>query len=170
MEDPEAWQRLIREQNRMVTRAQALAHGMTDEAIEANVAAGRWIPVFHGVYAVVTGELTPEMRRRGALLFIRGPAVLSHASAAAVLGLPGGREEGPIHVTVPPSPPDRGMYSCLPEHMIASYNRCVRWSRHTPPGASAYLLWGAEYWLLRARQGDDAYLRAFSRLLAGAVS
>lgn len=71
-------------------------------------------------------------------------------------------------VTVPPSPPDRGMYSCLPEHMIASYNRCVRWSRRTPPGASGYLLWGAEYWLLRARQGDDAYLRAFSRLLSGA--
>ncbi len=108
MDDPEAWQRLIREQNRMVTRAQALTHDMTDEAIEANVAAGRWIPVFHGVYAVVTGELTPEMRRRGALLFIRGPAVLSHESAAAVLGLPGGREEGPIHVTVPYGSSARG--------------------------------------------------------------
>jgi hypothetical protein len=73
-------------------------------------------------------------------------------------------------VTVPPSPPGRGMYSCLPEQMIASYNRCVRWSRRTPPGASGYLFWGAEYWLLRARQGDDAYLRAFSRILAGAGS
>jgi hypothetical protein len=71
-------------------------------------------------------------------------------------------------VTVPPSPPDRGMYSCLPEHMIASYNRCVRWSRRNPPGVSAFLFWGAEYWLLRARQGDPAYLRAFSRILAGA--
>lgn len=71
-------------------------------------------------------------------------------------------------VTVPPSPPGRGMYSCLPEHMIRNYNRCVRWSRRTPPGASAYLFWGAEYWLLRARQGDPSYLRAFSRILAGA--
>jgi hypothetical protein len=69
-------------------------------------------------------------------------------------------------VTVPPSPPGRGMYSCLPEHMIAAYNRCVRWSRRTPPGASAYLFWGAEYWFLRERQGDDSYLRAFSRILA----
>ena len=71
-------------------------------------------------------------------------------------------------VTVPPSPPGRGMYSCLPEHMIAAYNRCVHWSRRTPPGASAYLFWGAEYWCLRARQGDDSYLRAFSRILADA--
>jgi hypothetical protein len=73
-------------------------------------------------------------------------------------------------VTVPPSPPGRGMYSCLPEHMITHYNRCVRWSRRTPPGASGYLFWGAEYWLLRARQGDPSYLNAFGRILAGAGS
>jgi hypothetical protein len=62
-------------------------------------------------------------------------------------------------VTVPPSPPGRGMYSCLPEQVIAAYNQCVRW------GASAYLFWGAEYWLLRARQGDQSYLAAFRRIL-----
>jgi hypothetical protein len=49
--------------------------------------------------------------------------------------------------------------------MIGHYNRCVRWSRRTPPGASAYLFWGAEYWLLRASQGDSTYVRAFSRIL-----
>jgi Beta-galactosidase len=70
-------------------------------------------------------------------------------------------------VTVPPSPAGRGMYSCLPEHLIASYNRCVRWSRQNPPGAAAYLFWGSEYWVLRARQGDSGYLDAFSRILAG---
>jgi hypothetical protein len=68
-------------------------------------------------------------------------------------------------VTVPPSPPGRGMYSCLPGQLIANYNQCARWSRRYPPGASAYLFWGAEYWLLRARQGDPAYLRAFGRVL-----
>jgi hypothetical protein len=67
--------------------------------------------------------------------------------------------------TVPPSPPGRGMYSCLPGQLIANYNQCARWSRRYPPGASAYLFWGAEYWLLRARQGDPAYLRAFGRVL-----
>lgn len=72
-------------------------------------------------------------------------------------------------VTVPPSPPGRGMYSCLPDQVIASYNRTARWSRRNPPGAWAYLFWGAEYWLLRARQGDPSYLRAFARILDGAV-
>ena len=66
-------------------------------------------------------------------------------------------------VTVPPSPGQYGMYSCLPEQLIASYNRCVRWSGRTPP--EAYLFWGAEYWLLRAREGDPTYLNAFSRIL-----
>ena len=73
-------------------------------------------------------------------------------------------------VTVPPSLPGRGMYSCLPEHLIGNYNQCVRWSRRTPPGASAFLFWGAEYWLIRDRQGDPAYLGAFSRVLAGSAS
>jgi hypothetical protein len=48
------------------------------------------------------------MWRRAALLFIRGPAVLSHATAAAVLGLPGGSDKGPIHVTVPYGSSARG--------------------------------------------------------------
>ena len=29
----------------------------------------------------------------------------------------------------------------------------------------SYLFWGAEYWLLRDRQGDPSYLRAFARVL-----
>lgn len=73
-------------------------------------------------------------------------------------------------ITVPPSPPGRGMYSCLPEHVIANYNRCARWGRRIAPGASAYLFWGAEYWVLRARQGDPSYLNAFRRILAGPAS
>ncbi|HEY2194406.1 MAG TPA: hypothetical protein VGH76_19215 [Actinomycetospora sp.] len=84
----------------MATRVQALIQGLTDAIIRANIAAGRWIPLFRGVFAVVSGEPTPAMWRRAALLFIRGPALLSHQSAAAVLGLPGGDDSLPIHVTV----------------------------------------------------------------------
>lgn len=65
-------------------------------------------------------------------------------------------------VTVPPSPPGRVLYSCQPEHLIAGYNRCVRWNSSS---AWPLLFWGAEYWLLRARQGDPSYLRAFRRVL-----
>jgi hypothetical protein len=71
-------------------------------------------------------------------------------------------------VTVPPSPPGRGMYSCLPEHVISTYNRCAGWNRDSPSRACAYLFWGAEYWLLRARGGDPSYLEAFARILDGA--
>ncbi len=100
MEDPDAWQRLKHEQGNVASLQQFFAHGITVAMIRANVDAGRWVPLFHGVYALVTGEPTPEMWRRAALLFIRGTAVLSHATAAAVLGLPGGRDGLPIHVTV----------------------------------------------------------------------
>jgi Beta-galactosidase len=68
-------------------------------------------------------------------------------------------------VTTPPSPAGRAAYSCLPEHVINNYNRCARWARETPPGAWAHLFWGAEYWILRGRQGDPSYLRAFARIL-----
>jgi hypothetical protein len=68
-------------------------------------------------------------------------------------------------VTTPPSPAGRAAYSCPPEHVIANYNRCARWAWETPPGAWAHLFWGAEYWILRSRQGDPSYLRAFTRIL-----
>ena len=68
-------------------------------------------------------------------------------------------------VTTPPSPPGRGMFSCLPEHVVGNYNSAIRLGRSVPSGLWAYLFWGAEYWLLRKRQGDDSYLRAFGRVL-----
>jgi hypothetical protein len=38
-------------------------------------------------------------------------------------------------------------------------------SRSSRSPLSAYLFWGAEYWLRRARDGDPRYLRAFQRVL-----
>lgn len=64
-------------------------------------------------------------------------------------------------VTVPPSPQHQAMYSCPPERVIENYNRCMGWGRPW-----AYLFWGADYWVLRERQGDASYLRAFSRVLS----
>lgn len=69
-------------------------------------------------------------------------------------------------VTVPPNPSGKGMFSCLPEHLIDNYNGCLAQSGE---GAAlyAYLFWGAEYWMLRARSGDPSYLGAFRRVLEG---
>jgi len=68
-------------------------------------------------------------------------------------------------VTAPPSPEGRAMYSCLPEHVIENYSQCMRWSQQGPCALDAYLFWGAEYWMLRERQGDPRYLQAFARVL-----
>jgi hypothetical protein len=68
-------------------------------------------------------------------------------------------------VTRPPSESGRAMYSCPPEQVINVYNQCMRWNDRALAGLSAYLFWGAEYWLLREREGDPSYLHAFARIL-----
>jgi hypothetical protein len=73
-------------------------------------------------------------------------------------------------VTTPPSPPGRGMFSCLPEDVIANYNSGLRLGDRAAGGLWAYLFWGAEYWLLRRDQGDPRYLSAFARVLAAQAS
>ncbi|MDD7919604.1 hypothetical protein [Actinomycetospora callitridis] len=108
MENSEQWRRLVSAQDGLVTRRQALAHGWTPDAIAAQIEGGRWTLRKRGVLATFTGPLTPEARRRAALLFVRGPAALSHASAAALLGLRREDERGPVHVTVPYGSSARG--------------------------------------------------------------
>ncbi len=71
-------------------------------------------------------------------------------------------------VTTPPNPYARGMYSCLPEHVIENYNQCLSWAGQGDPGLYAYLFWGAEYWVLRQRFGDANYMGAFARVLENA--
>ncbi len=66
--------------------------------------------------------------------------------------------------TVPPNPPGKSMFSCGPHHLIENFNTAISWSSAESP-LYAYLFWGAEYWILRARSGDSSYLDAFQRLL-----
>lgn len=98
----------------------------------------------------------------------RGQKLLAWASAHGKrLMIAEGQAEPWEAVTTPPNPNGRGMYSCLPEHVIANYNACMRWSQ---PEALlyAYLFWGAEYWMLRKQSGDASYLQAFARILDSA--
>ena len=71
-------------------------------------------------------------------------------------------------VTTPPSVPGRGMFSCLPEHVIETYNSAGRLARGDARGLWAYLFWGCEYWMKRRDEGDSRYLAAFRRVLAAA--
>jgi hypothetical protein len=71
-------------------------------------------------------------------------------------------------VTNPPNPDNQGMYSCLPEQLIENYNQCMNWNSGSAAQISAYLFWGAEYWVRRDLDGDPRYLKAFSRILESA--
>jgi len=68
-------------------------------------------------------------------------------------------------VTTPPDPQGFGMYSCLPEHLIDTYNQWLTPDSHGERALYAYLFWGAEYWVRRQQSGDPRYLQAFARIL-----
>lgn len=74
-------------QHGSVSRAQALASGLSDRAVEHRLATGRWSAIHRGVYLV--GPIEGPLTRHAAALLACGPgAVLSHRTAAALWGLP----------------------------------------------------------------------------------
>ncbi|HLY31235.1 MAG TPA: beta-galactosidase [Ktedonobacterales bacterium] len=87
----------------------------------------------------------------------------AHSHGQAVM-ISEGQAEPWEAVTTPPNPAGQGMSSCLPEHVIANYNACMRWPQQGDP-LFAYLFWGADYWMLRQKSGDPRYLQAFARVL-----
>lgn len=84
-----------------MTRRQLLRIGLSSAAIARRVAAGRLHPVHRGVYAVGHPLLTRRGRELAAVMACGPDAVLSHQSAAALLGLMSWG--GPVHVTAPRS-------------------------------------------------------------------
>jgi len=109
--------------------------------------------------AYLAGEDTAWQQRAQAHL------ISGLASAGRRMMVTEGQAEPWETVTTPPSPPARGMYSCLPEHVISNYNAGLGLGAYAGDGLWAYLFWGAEYWLKRRDQGDDSYLAAFARVL-----
>ncbi len=96
------WEELCRLQCGVVTRAQALAYGLTDKLIESRLRSRRWQRLHTGIYATFSGPPQRLSRLWAALLRAGSGAVLSHESAAELVGLvemPA--SDAPIHVTVP---------------------------------------------------------------------
>jgi hypothetical protein len=108
------------------------------------------------------GSTSPPQQRRRRELFTWA------AAPGRELMVSEGQAEPWETTTNPPHPGKGAMRSCGPENVISNYNQCLRWSRESPSQLSAYLFWGAEYWLRRQRDGDPSYLRAFSRVLDNA--
>jgi very-short-patch-repair endonuclease/predicted transcriptional regulator of viral defense system len=91
---------LARRQHWVVTRAQLLALGLGSEAIRHRLRDGRLNRVMRGVYAVGRPTVDSRGRWMAAVLTCGPHALLSHHSAAALLGICPERPS-PIDVVVP---------------------------------------------------------------------
>jgi very-short-patch-repair endonuclease len=110
-----------------VTREQLLALGFTPDGIKHRLAAGRLHHVHAGVYAVGRPELTRLGRWMAAVLACGPFAVLSHDSAAELLGIWRG-ESAECHVLVASASPHR--HAGLRVHRRPSLNAPDITTRH----------------------------------------
>jgi hypothetical protein len=94
------WLALLELQSSIVSRGQALRHGLDDDRIENRLRSGRWRAIQWGVYATLSGSLSREAELWAAVLRAGPGAALSHQTAAELLGLTGDRSDI-IHVAVP---------------------------------------------------------------------
>jgi very-short-patch-repair endonuclease len=90
---------LVRAQHGVVARAQLAAMGFSRNAIHHRIATGRLHVIARGVYSVGRPTVSREGRWMAAVLCCGDGAVLSHGSAAALMGF-GLEREGCMEVSV----------------------------------------------------------------------
>ncbi len=118
-------ERLLGHQAGVITRAQALAAGMTRDAIYARLRTERWQRIHAGVYAAYSGPVTRESLMRAAVLGARHGGVLCHQTAAELHGLLEARKGAAIHVMVP-----RGHAVAPMKGVALHYSKRVGVARH----------------------------------------
>jgi very-short-patch-repair endonuclease len=89
----------IRNQCGAITRGQALAAGMSVGAIRSRLDGGRWQALFRSTYATFSGPVPRDCLLWAAVLYAGDGAVVSHESAAELVGLADQPSEL-LHVTV----------------------------------------------------------------------
>jgi hypothetical protein len=94
------WYDLLLQQAGVVSRRQALAHGLTDDQIENRLRCGKWQSLHRGVHATFTGPANRDAQLWAAVLRAGPMAALSHQTAAELNGLADEPSEL-IHLTVP---------------------------------------------------------------------
>ena len=99
--DDQAWQRLLLDQDGVVSRAQALGCGWTATALRHRVVGGRWQLLVPGVLLTTSGTPTQRQRLHGALVHAGPSSALAGATACRWHGLTCAGDEGAVHVAVP---------------------------------------------------------------------
>jgi len=99
---PPSLRRTIAEQAGTVSRRQALMAGVSSSTTASKVRHGLWQHIHPGVYYAFTGDVRWEARLWAAVLYAGTGALLSHETAAEVLGLTD-RRHPVIQVAVPAS-------------------------------------------------------------------
>lgn len=97
---PPSLRRIIAEQAGVVSRQQLLRAGVSRTTIDSRVKRGLWQQFHPGVYRTLTGTVPWEAHLWAALLYAGPGALLSHETAAEVLGLTD-RRCPVIQLTVP---------------------------------------------------------------------
>jgi very-short-patch-repair endonuclease len=122
---PREIQRTADGQAGVISRSQALAAGMTKDAIYARLRSGRWQRIHPGVYAAYSGRPSRESLMWAAVLGPQRGGVLCHQSAAELHGLVEPRKGAPIHVMVP-----SGKAVAPTKGVVIHYSRRVDVARH----------------------------------------
>ena len=122
---------LARLQAGVVSRHQALRCGSTRDAVRWAVRKGAWQQVCPGVYATFTGQIGHRAQLWAALLHAGEGAILSHQTAAELLGLTD-QTSARIHVTVPNARRVVGPPGVVIHASRRTYPKW-RYARGTPP-------------------------------------
>jgi very-short-patch-repair endonuclease len=86
--DETALTKVLKRQEAVISRPQALRLGLTDRAIRRRVApGGSWQRLLPGVYLTVTGGATPDQRQIAALLYAGSSSMLTGTAALQRLGV-----------------------------------------------------------------------------------
>lgn len=100
IEMPQELARLVRRQDDIVSRKQALQAGLTADMIKFRVRSGRWRRIYPGVYATFAGRPTRAAQIWAALLYAGAGAVVSHETAFEMYRFAEKRSDL-IHISIP---------------------------------------------------------------------
>lgn len=99
---PQTCQEIAHFQRGVISRAQALKCGMSSDAVDRLLGAGRWLSLRRGVYSVYTGEPSRDAALWAVVLLAGQGAALSHQTAAELFKITD-QPSSLIHVTIPHS-------------------------------------------------------------------